>query len=415
MASLWKDNRTQYHVACFTVYSGQEQKQCKRSTYTTDRRLAQRIAAEIEDAAQGRRSTHAVMLFLESIEDTRIRQGLQKVFNDVMRMATGAGIHGKSARAFVERWIERVRSEVSSATFAKYQHTAGLFLASLGPKADQPLTSIHADDVARFRDEQGRRVSASSANLMLKIVRVILGAAEVDGLVMKNEARLVKRLKSKGDEIKRRAFTLPELNRLLKVCDSEWYSMVLFGFYTGARLGDLARLTWQQINTATGEVIYVSQKTRRTVVVPMADPLQAHVAGLEAGDDPKQPVHPRAYETVIREGRSGTLSRQFGELLAEAGLVAAETHHAAKEGKGRSARRQVSEISFHALRHTAVSLLKSAGVSDAVARDLAGHESAEVSRLYTHIEDSAKRAAVNRLPDLGGETARRERPPKGQD
>jgi len=61
----------------------------------------------------------------------------------------------------------------------------------------------------------------------------------------------------------------------------------------------------------------------------------------------------------------------------------------------------VSEISFHALRHTSVSLLKSAGVSDAIARDLAGHESAEVSRLYTHIDESAKRSAVNKLPEIG--------------
>src|SRR5262249_9703832 len=60
-------------------------------------------------------------------------------------------------------------------------------------------------------------------------------------------------------------------------------------------------------------------------------------------------------------------------------------------------RRNVTEIRFHALRHTAVSLLKSAGVSDAIARDLASHESAEVSRLYTHIDDTAKRSAVKQI------------------
>jgi integrase len=39
--------------------------------------------------------------------------------------------------------------------------------------------------------------------------------------------------------------------------------------------------------------------------------------------------------------------------------------------------------------------------SDAVAQDLVGHESAEVSRLYNHIDDKAKRAAVNKLPAIG--------------
>jgi len=167
-----------------------------------------------------------------------------------------------------------------------------------------------------------------------------------------------------------------------------------------ARLGDLALLTWQNLDFERDELRYTSRKTERTVIVPIARALRAHIEKLSAGDDPKQPLHPRAFAIVKKEGRTGTLSRQFGELLADAGLVAPRSHEASDGGKGRSARRKVSEISFHALRHTAVSMLKTAGVSDAVARDLAGHESPEVSRLYTHIEDQAKRRAVNKLPTL---------------
>ena len=46
-------------------------------------------------------------------------------------------------------------------------------------------------------------------------------------------------------------------------------------------------------------------------------------------------------------------------------------------------------------------LLKNAGVSEAVARDIVGHDSAAVSRLYTHIDDKSKREAVNKLPAIG--------------
>jgi len=105
---------------------------------------------------------------------------------------------------------------------------------------------------------------------------------------------------------------------------------------------------------------------------------------------------------VIKNGKAGTLSNQFTNILAAAGLIEARSHSVEDETKrkGRDARRRPSEISFHSLRHTAVSLLKTAGVSDAVAQDLVGHESAEISRHYTHIEAPAKRAAIDKLPVL---------------
>jgi hypothetical protein len=45
-------------------------------------------------------------------------------------------------------------------------------------------------------------------------------------------------------------------------------------------------------------------------------------------------------------------------------------------------------------------MLKNAGVSDAVARDIIGHESEAISRQYTHIDMAAKRKAIESLPDI---------------
>jgi len=45
-------------------------------------------------------------------------------------------------------------------------------------------------------------------------------------------------------------------------------------------------------------------------------------------------------------------------------------------------------------------MLKAAGVSDFMAREIVGHESAAVSLQYTHLTTDDKRAAVQRLPDL---------------
>ena len=45
-------------------------------------------------------------------------------------------------------------------------------------------------------------------------------------------------------------------------------------------------------------------------------------------------------------------------------------------------------------------MLKAAGVSDFMAREIVGHESAAVSRQYTHLTTDDKRAAMRRLPDV---------------
>ena len=49
-----------------------------------------------------------------------------------------------------------------------------------------------------------------------------------------------------------------------------------------------------------------------------------------------------------------------------------------------------------ALRHSAVTMLKASGVSDVLAREIVGHESAAVSRHYTHLTAGASAAGFRR-------------------
>jgi integrase len=407
MASITKDSndRSPFFTACVTAFVGRSRRQWKRSTGTTDRKLAQRVADELEEAAQGRRSADEIKAFLATIKtDLRAWRAAHNVFDDVLRKTTGHGLGSKTTRGYIDEWLARNAGTLAQATFAKYQKTAASLYAALGGKADQDMAALRVEDIAAFRNAEAKRVSKSTANHALKIVRVFFAAAERDGVISRNVARLVRKERdSRAEKVRRRAFTLPELQRILARCDDEWRSLVLFGFYTGARLGDLAALTWQAVDLATATLHYTSRKTGCAISLPLPKPLADHIARLPAGDDPKAPLHPRAYAVLAKQGRVGQLSNQFHDILADAGLVPPRPHApAAGAGTpGRRGRRAPSEISFHALRHTAVSLLKSAGVSDAVARDIVGHESEAVSRLYTHIEDSAKRAALNKLPVIG--------------
>ncbi len=93
-------------------------------------------------------------------------------------------------------------------------------------------------------------------------------------------------------------------------------------------------------------------------------------------------------------------SSSFGDLQASVGLTAPLAHTYKVDKRGRAARRAASQVSFHALRYTATSLMKNAGISPSIVQDIIGPDSAEMSANYTHVEHSAKKQALAALPDL---------------
>ena len=95
---------------------------------------------------------------------------------------------------------------------------------------------------------------------------------------------------------------------------------------------------------------------------------------------------------------TSALSAAFHGILVSAGLVEARPpEHGSTSGLGRSGRRRQNELSFHSLRHSATTMLKMAGAAEATVREIIGHNSALVSRLYTHVGDRDKREALAKL------------------
>ena len=168
--------------------------------------------------------------------------------------------------------------------------------------------------------------------------------------------------------------------------------MILIAFYTGLRLRDCANLTWRNVELDTNTLNVLTEKTKRQQVLPLAEPLARHLSGM-AGDDPDGALCP-----TLRGKPAARLSAQFYKVMVKAGIVKKRGNKSA--GKGRDSKRDRNEISFHSLRYNCTSALKSSGVSDSVAMDIVGHETASVSRSYTKIDDTAKRTAVNKLPDI---------------
>jgi integrase len=153
---------------------------------------------------------------------------------------------------------------------------------------------------------------------MLKVLRSVFTVARREGLIDDNPADRVAVLKQRKD-FERRPFTLPELKRLMELADEEWRGMILFGLYTGQRLGDIATLTWKNLDLAQEEIRLTTGKTGRRQILPLTTPLLDYVENLPAKDVPDAPLFPNAHDTVQRQGRAGNLSNQFHKILVAVG------------------------------------------------------------------------------------------------
>jgi integrase len=377
MAYLRRIPKSPYWIAGFTLPDG---RRTQRSTKTRHRKEAMRLAEQWEDASR-RRITEAQA---------------RRVLSDIHEQIHGERLASPSVVEYVAQWLGRKQGETSSSTLATYRHAVDEFTAFLADSAAQPIHYVTPTQVAAWRDAAATKARSRTANNKLKIVRVLFQSAWRDGLLAQNPAAKVQTLKTNASE--RQPFTEDELRRLLAVASDEWRGLILFGLYTGQRLGDIATLRWTQIDLTRGEVTFQTRKTGRRVLLPIAAPLLSYLLTFPAADEPEAPVFPDAFAIVEEQGRVGTLSNRFAGLLTAAGLAPKRTHQKTKNG--RSTERDTSRLSFHCLRHTATSLLKNAGVSESVTRDIIGHESAEISRLYTHIDESTKRAALATMPDL---------------
>jgi integrase len=406
VASLWKHPDSRFHVACFTVHEPTGRKQWKRSLKTEDRKLARRISDALEEAGRGAMREEEINSFVEKIGDARSRLAVASTFKEVFRVVTGRDMGAGSLRAFSDSWLEGIRGEIAPQSYLRYSQVTREFIAFAGPAADRDIMSFGRRDdllILGFRDELAKRVSANSVNTNLKIVRQMFKAA-AQRYKIDSPARDVGGLKvRKADTDRRRGFTLPELGRILREArGSEWEGIVLAGLYTGQRLADIATLRWENVDLLRAELALTTRKTNRRILVPLASPLADYLSKLPATDDPAAFVFPLAagFIEATRAEQTVTLSGQFREILVGAGLVRRQSHAKAENGKGRSARRKASELSFHSFRHTATSLLKNAGVPQSVVMDIIGHESKAISQIYTHTGDEARRSAIDRLPSV---------------
>jgi integrase/recombinase XerD len=399
MASVHRNRGPHY----FCAFYDPEGFRRLKTTGTPNKQIAKTICVNIEHAAtlarHGKLSNEKA---LKLIRDTcnQIAEGHGKLAGDQAHNVlksnieefikiAGGELTSYTVKSWLETWLTD-RTDASKATLLEYRHIVDLFLRFLGARADRPLTTLQSKQIEDFKTHLSSRVAHSTVNKAIKILKASFNNAVKKRQLDFSPAEHIESID--GEAGTRRPFTDDELQKLLKAAEPDWRTMILTAFYTGLRLRDCANLTWQNVQLHTNTINVKTEKTDRQQDLPIADPLSRHLNKL-AGDNPDAPLCPS-----LHGQKASWLSAQFYKVMVKAKLVAERDHQG--KGKGRDAKRDSSKISFHSLRYNTTSALKSAGVNDSITMDIVGHETAAVSRNYTKIDDSAKRAAIGKLPDI---------------
>ncbi len=350
----------------------------KRSTKTTNRNQALQLAIELErverQASQGILTTNQ----------------LRKVLNDVSEKVTGDSLAVLATEDYLNQWLDGIQARNTPATHERYGNSVKQFLLSLKDKARKPVDTITPHDIEAFLNARLKSGLAPKTTIVdLKILNTAFRRAENFGTIIKNPVAAVQMPKEDCSE--REVFTHDEIEKILAAAPSvEWQTLILMGYFIGARLRDCVQMKWENVQADSGTITYEQQKTGKKVIVPMHLHIIEHLDFLSSFGTsgflcPK----------LAAKGPGGKhgLSESFKRIAIKAGLDLMTA-----KGKGT---RNFSKRTFHSLRHSFNSHLANAGVPEEVRMRLTGHSSKGMNARYTHLEVKTLKSAMTNMPLFG--------------
>jgi len=297
--------------------------------------------------------------------------------NDARRFRAGLELHDEAVSvgtcdvdaAFTEFLRDRL-AVCQPRTVERYLTVRNAFVPVIG---NRRLDDLTADDIAQWRNDRRARCAAKTVRCDLVCLRAFFNWAVRRGYIKASPAAdvalpTVKRGVPGWLDADQTAALLAEL-----AADWEWEIRLvcLLAVRAGLRRNEILTLRWADIDF-TERVLRVRGKSRSVRLVPMhPDIEQALMDWPERG--------PWVFWRQRDRGGNRLRSSAQGKVV------------------NRWLRNHGYGITLHGLRHSFASQLAANGASENEIRDLLGHTSMAVTRVYTHSRDTAKRQHVAQL------------------
>jgi integrase/recombinase XerC len=248
---------------------------------------------------------------------------------------------------------------------------------------DRDMRRVTLGDVQEVVAAMRAKLDPSTIATYVAILRSLFSSAADNGFI--DDARVLRRLVLPRVDAKPVPhWTLEQTQHFLRwVREHEpyWYAPLLMAVRLGPRRQELIELEWKHIDLSESTVEFYAPKTGRSRVVPMSAALAEAVAA-----HPRH-VHGRHFLTTHRGRRpepykhGGSLYNAFQQLLV---------------------RSNSPRISFHTLRHTAVSHLDAKGATTRGLQQMLGHSCIKTTERYVHPKTDALRVVMQAVDEANG-------------
>ena len=282
------------------------------------------------------------------------------------------------------------RGKVKDAVLRNYRHLLSKLANALG--ADTPMCRVTATSAEKYAETLAQHYSSCSFNNVIRMIAHVwdvLSEQIKSGMPyaagqLTNPWRGI--MMKESDVQSRELLTDVEIANIEKVLtergDNGKDLLLLFkiGKCTGLRIGDCAKLKWEDIDFANGIVRVKTQKTGAKVSIPLLDELRTALENAENAAQRTGFVLPK-FSTL----ESGAMANKMSACFEKAGVKTT-----IRTSNGVRARPLKT---FHSLRARFVTLCAERGVPLEIVQSVVGHTTRRMTEHYMHIREAAVKEA----------------------
>ena len=392
-----KNGWSEYYFVKFTY----NKKQVKKCTYQSTKKEAEKWAKEYVETLKGEESAVELSRKLQKISSNKNPIRLEDAFEIFKNSPKSRATSDKQYAFHLSRW-----SDFLSFLRKKYPNVSDLIDITHEIAEDYiayirkygKFNKIITSDRAKPYTTSVSELSNNGCDKYLGTMKMVFKHTFKRAGLLDNPFGHIPKL-GDGDKQERDIFTKEELEIIYANRNDEIHPLVILALNTGVRLGDACLMKQKSFDFKEGMIEFTSQKTGKTVRIPMLPQLREFTQSLINGEEFLLPTHARKYmihnKMITAEESGRSYSKAFVDYLNNIGI------QTSRKVKGRSKR--VNFKGIHSLRHTFIFNACEQNIPIHTVRDIVGHHDESVTAIYArHSSDESKKKHLANLKPLYG-------------